>query len=263
VLAACIHWVRAVKYLTNCVHAWSAALQRKSVLAVAPVHSLGKEATKPVPLAAGQPTVAVSPGTPDDVFRPSLNPPAPNPTNEQKEIILDSAVLNSCVGEADEILINYVGPIQSVAGSGCSDGTVALATASHAATNPFFGGPTVASAIAAKSPVVVSSTTANALVNPNKQAQGDTGLAVTAAPASFNMKPLHASGIGIGNQRAAPQVPRPTNTTNTSACSLPIIGQPVGDFNIRTLKSSPPRNLAPNALTPAKDPINTSHQLGT
>ena len=217
--------------------------------------------------AAGQPTVAVStPNTPDNVFRPAPtpNPPVHKSPTEEKEIILDSTVLNTCLGEAEEILINYVGPIQSVAGSGRNDAAVALTTASHVTTNPFYGGKTVASPITVKNPILVGPLTMSAPPNVNKPALVDAGKAVTtAAPGVATTKPQHGTGIGIASQRATSPAPKPTNTTNPGACSLPVIGQPIGEFNIRTYKSSPPRSFASNVLTPTKDPTNTPYQLGT
>jgi len=219
-----------------------------------------------VQLAAGQPTVAVStPKTPDNVFRPTPipNPPVPKTPTEEKEIILDSTVLNTCLGEAEEILINYVGPIQSVAGSGRNDAAVALTTASHVTTNPFYGGKMVASPITVKNPIMVGPLTMSASPNVNKPAPVDAGKAVTTAALSVAVKPQHGTGIGIASQRATSPAPKPTNMTNPGACSLPVIGQPVGEFNIRTYKSSPPRSFASNVLTPTKDPTNMPYQLGT
>ena len=122
-------------------------------------------------LAAGEPTVAVSSAPP--VFRPTPNHPVPKSPTEEKEIILDSTVLNTCLGEAEEILINYVGPIQSVAVSGRNDAPVALTTASHVTTNPFYSGKTVASPITVKSPILVGPLTMSAPPNVTKTALVD------------------------------------------------------------------------------------------
>ena len=209
-------------------------------------------------LAAGQPGVVVSSEiTPANVSRPSPKPPFPN-SDSEKEILIDSDVLNSYAADFDEILINYVGPSQAIAGSGRSGIAIAMANDSRRATDPFFAEPTAAaSGVAVNRPVPPSPTIAIMPFSPIKQ--GNAVLAATATSPVVNT-PIHTSGIGIANQNVVPQHPKPPKVTNTGPRRLPIIGQPVGDFNIRIHnKSSPLRNLTPNVLSPATTPINTSN----
>ena len=179
--------------------------------------------------------------------------------------MLDSDVLNAFAADFDEILINYVGPCQAIAGSGRSGVAVAIANDRRMATNPFFAEPTAAAGAAAVNrPVPARPTIAITPFNPNKLTHGNTVLAATGAPPVVNT-PIHTSGIGIANQNAVAQVPKPPpKVTNTGTRRLPIIGQPIGEFNIRIHnKSSPLKNLTPNVLSPATTPINTSNMSGT